>query len=229
VDWNNDGKFDLLSGDTDGSVWVFLNVGKKGKPELAKGMRVKANNKLIQGQTRTVKMVDGKSQLGEVLPSSHKLAGVYSKLHMADWDGDGLKDLLIGHSSTVVFYKNIGSKSDPKFEDPVKMIDNFKTRPAPYIIDWDKDGKKDLLLGSDGNKIYFYRNIGTIQNPELADKKALDLKGSDFSDGNRVRVEVVDWNNDGKRDLLVGNYYMKVKEGESRPALGGNVWLFLGK
>jgi hypothetical protein len=229
VDWNNDGKFDLLSGDTDGNVWIFLNVGKKGKPELAEGMRVKANGKLIQGKTQTIKMVDGRAQLGEVLPASHELAEVYSKLHMADWDGDGLNDLLIGHSSTVVFYKNTGSKSDPKFGDPVIILDSFRTRPAPYVIDWDEDGKQDLLVGSDGNEIYFYRNIGTNKEPELADKKELVLEGAGFSDGNRVRVEVVDWNNDGKRDLLVGNYYMSVREGESRPTIGGNVWLFLGK
>ena len=34
--------------------------------------------------------------------------------------------------------------------------------------------------------------------------------------------EVTDWNNDGKKDLLVGNFYSK----DRKP--GGNMWLFLG-
>jgi len=33
----------------------------------------------------------------------------------------------------------------------------------------------------------------------------------------------VDYNNDGKQDLLVGNFYSN-----KRP-VGGNIWLFLGK
>jgi hypothetical protein len=53
--------------------------------------------------------------------------------------------------------------------------------------------------------------------------KQISLAGDGFSKGYRCRIDVTDWNEDGKLDILVGNFYSK-----QRPA-GGNIWLFLGK
>jgi len=208
VDWNNDGKKDLIAGDTAGNVWLFLNIGSKEKPQLAEGKRVEADGKPI-----------GKG--------SHKLSEVYSKIHMGDWDGDGLKDLLVGHHNTIILYKNVGTQSAPRFQAPtlIKIPEgNFPSRPSPYVIDWDGDGRKDLLAGSEGPKIYFYRNIGTDKTPQLAKGELLALKGPGFEAGYRCRIDVADWNNDGKLDLLVGNRCRGKK-----PSSGGNIWLFLGK
>ena len=203
MDWNNDGKKDLIAGDTRGNVWLFLNTGTREKPELAEGKQVEADGKAITA-------------------GSCKLAEGYSKIHMADWDGDGLKDLLVGHSSTIILYKNVGTESAPRFQAPilVKIPEgDFPNRPSPYVGDWDGDGKKDLLAGSEKPQIYFYRNIGTNKTPQLAKGKVLELKGSGFDSGYRCRIDVTDWNNDGKLDILVGN----------RNKSGGNIWLFLGK
>jgi hypothetical protein len=209
VDWDNDGKNDVIAGDTQGNVWLFLNTGTKEKPELAKGKLVEADGKPIKR-------------------GSHPLADTYSKLHVADWDGDGLKDLLIGHSRTVVFYKNVGKKTSPQLKAPVLVKipeGNFPSRPSPYVVDWDKDGKKDLLVGCETAEIRFYRNEGTDKEPKLAAGVVLDLKGpSPGNKGYRWRLDVADWNNDGKLDLLVGNRVRSTK-----PSTGGNIWLFLGK
>ncbi len=37
--------------------------------------------------------------------------------------------------------------------------------------------------------------------------------------GSRWRIDVADWNNDGKKDILMGNYSQRT----------GNIWVFLGK
>jgi len=166
---------------------------------------------------------DGKVISPAFRTGSYELADVYSKIHVADWNGDGLKDLLVGHNDRIILYKNIGSKSSPKLTAPVKINGNFPSRPSPYIVDWDHDGKNDLLVGSDEAKVFFYRNVGTNKEPKLAIGKQLILKGINPI-GYRYRVAVTDWNNDGKLDLLVGNYY---SEGTSRN--GGNIWLFLGE
>jgi hypothetical protein len=203
VDWDNDGKKDMVAGDTNGAVWLFLNTGTAEKPKLAKGRRVEADGKAITS-------------------GSHRLAEVYSKLHMADWDGDGLKDLLIGYNNTIVMYKNAGTPSAPRFKSPTKISTperNFPTRPSPYVVDWDGDGSKDLLVGTERSSVHFYRNTGTNTKPQLARGKVLDLKVPKSKAGYRWRIEVTDWNNDGRKDILAGNYFSR----------GGNIWLFLGK
>ena len=226
MDWNNDGKTDLIAGDTRGNVTLFLNIGTREKPELAEGKRVEADGKPITASRKTYKFVDGKLVVGKVTKGSHELAEIYSKIHMADWDGDGLKDLLVGHSSTIIFYKNVGTPAAPRLQAPTRLQipeGKFPSRPSPYVVDWDGDGKKDLLVGTERPKIYFHRNIGTSQEPQLAKGELLDLKGDGFEDGYRCRIEAADWNNDGKLDLLVGNFYSR-----KRPS-GGNIWLFLRK
>ena len=207
MDWNNDGIKDLISGDTKGSVWVFINTGTKEKPVLAKGVQLKAAGKIV-------------------IKGSHELAGPYSKLHYADWDGDGLNDLLIGQLSNIVFYKNIGAKSEPEFNDPVELTNaggSFPDRSSPYVIDWDEDGKKDMVIGTEKGNIFYYRNIGTKKSPKLAEAKEIKLESEEFAKSYRHRLEITDWNNDGKIDILVGDRY------RNSDSNGGYIWLFLGK
>ena len=51
--------------------------------------------------------------------------------------------------------------------------------------------------------------------------KSIELKGDGFEKGYRNRFDIVDWNNDGKLDLLVGNIISEDRKST------GNVWLFL--
>lgn len=207
MDWNNDGIKDLISGDTKGSVWVFINTGTKEKPVLAEGVQFRAAGKII---TR----------------GSHELAGPYSKLHYADWDGDGLRDLLIGQSSNIVFYKNVGNESEPEFNDPVELTNSdgsFPSRSSPYVIDWDEDGKKDMVIGTENGNVFFYRNIGTEKSPELANAEEIELEFREVERSYRHRLEITDWNNDGKIDILVGDRY------RNSDSNGGYIWLFLGR
>ena len=57
MDWNNDGKKDLISGDCHGNIWTFINIGSDKSPELARGVRVKADGKPINGKYTPVQMV----------------------------------------------------------------------------------------------------------------------------------------------------------------------------
>ena len=228
MDWNNDGVTDLVAGDTKGNVWFFENTGEKERPVLARGVRVKAGGKVIAAQRKTYKRVKGKTVLGKPVGGSHELAQIYSKLHVADWNGDGLKDLLVGHSSTIIFYRNVGTAEKPKLEDPVLIEPGggrWPNRPSPYVVDWDGDGTQDLLVGSEGRgEVFFYRNLGSNRKPKLGTGDKLRLRGDGVGDGYRCRIGVTDWNNDGKLDLLVGNFF----SGRGRKS-GGNVWLFLGE
>ncbi len=227
MDWNKDGKIDLIAGDTDGQVTLFLNVGTASAPKLAEGVHVEAGGKAIVGEKKTYKEVGDEYEVDEVIPGSHELADIYSKIHMADWNGDGLADLLIGHSGTLVYYENSGTASQPRFKDPVKIVPpggRFPSRPSPYVVDWDGDGVQDLLLGTERSEVYFLRNEGTNKKPVLAKREQLVLYPEAYHEAYRCRLGVTDWNGDGKLDLLVGTFWS-----DEGPESGGNVWLFLRK
>ncbi len=219
MDWNDDGKKDLLSGDTRGQIWLYLNTGTQEEPELAAGTRIEADGKPIVGIRKN---------RGEPLDPD-AMIGIYSKIHFGDWNGDGLGDLLVGQTGPaghdVLFYKNIGTKNEPKFgkPEPLELPGPGMSRPSPYLVDWDLDGKLDVVFGTERPPLYFFRNVGTEQNPKLEPGKEINLVGEEFALGCRCRIDVSDWNNDGKLDLLVGNFYSYKKP------MGGNIWLFLGK
>jgi hypothetical protein len=222
VDFNNDGKKDLVSGDTKGQVWFFENTGTDDAPVLSKGVRVESDGEPILGV--------GPGDRNDKPAESEVMTGIYSKLDIADYDGDGLVDILIGHTSPtkhdIVVYKNIGTKTEPKFDKPkpIELPEPKMSRPSPFLIDWDKDGVNDMLCGTDKPKIYFFKNNGTNKEPKYETGKEIKLVGFQFDKCYRARIDVNDWNNDGKVDLLVGNAYRI----NNNPTYG-NVWLFLAK
>jgi len=223
VDWNNDGKKDLLAGDTKGQVWLYLNTGSATEPVLAAGIRVLSAGKPITG--RPVSLNDGSGS--RITPQP--LMGYYSKIHWADIHGDGLKDLLVGQTyrslNHIVVYRNVGTIDEPRLAKPkaFTLPKNSRRRPSPYVSDLDGDGKPDMICGTDGQDILFFKNTGTPTKPRWQKPKKLQLKGRGFENSHRRRLAVADWNEDGKADLVMGDYYRK--DG----SISGNVWLFLGR
>ena len=160
----------MISGDSKGQMFLFLNTGTKEEPVLAKGVPVEAEGKpIVGGRPRYEKDANGRYRRVE---NKRSLIGIYSKLHFADWDGDG---------------------------------------------------RADLVCGTERPEVWFFRNKGSAATPELEEGRKLDLKGDGFENSYRCRIDIADWNNDGKLDVLAGNVYSN-----KRPS-GGNVRLFLAK
>jgi hypothetical protein len=84
------------------------------------------------------------------------------------------------------------------------------------LMDWDGDGKTDLLAGNaienfDG--LRWYRNLGDAGRWKLSRRPniALNLPWNHYH-----QLEVLDWNGDGKPDLIAGSeggwvYYYRHK------------------
>lgn len=77
----------------------------------------------------------------------------------------------------------------PVFDDPVPIVANGVPinvgtggNASPFLIDWNGDGKQDLLLGQySGGKVRFYENIGTNFDPIFGDFIYLQADGVDIS------------------------------------------------
>lgn len=191
MDWDNDGKHDLLIGDADGNVYIFLNTTNNMGPVLDGGHILQTGGAPINVGIRVTPITD-------------------------DWNGDGKKDMLAGNmDGNINIFINKGTDSAPVFDSPYLLqIDSrdfdIGTRSAPRISDWNKDGLKDLLVGEMEGYVYYLKNVGTNNEPVFKKAEKLFLRSGDFlrypdPGGNpRSRLFVVDWNNDGLDDMLVG-------------------------
>jgi WD40 repeat protein len=195
VDWNNDGKKDLIVGDTDGKVRIYLNTGTDASP-------------VFNGFTYLQAGDADFTSYGHTAPC------------IVDWNNDGKKDILCGGAGGCVYLMlNTNSYASPAF-GPATLVQNagtditFLGHPStPLVADWNGDGKKDLLSGSSDGNVYYFENQGTDSNPTFNGYTLLAAGGTNINVGYYPRLDVVDWDGDGVKDLLVG-------------CAGGNVWFF---
>jgi len=187
VDWDSDGKKDLIIGEADGSVRIYLNQGTGSSPLF---------------DEYTLLMVDGVA-----FNCSH-----FATPYVVDWNNDGKNDVICGNlAGTIYLLINEGTKPAPYFESAVllrKGEEIFQTaiRNTPVAADWNRDGKKDLLVGACHGLIEFYENIGTDRNPAFDDFTYLEIGPSQWLDvGAYSRLDVADWDEDGEIDIISGD------------------------
>ena len=104
----------------------------------------------------------------------------YSVPSVADWDSDGVPDLIVGEGGNgypegkVRIYRNVGTAEAPAFAGYVYALSNGQPLvcPAsgcqgafPRVVNWDGDGRKDLLIGDADGKVRIYHNVGTDTDP----------------------------------------------------------------
>jgi hypothetical protein len=143
-----------------------------------------------------------------------------------DWDADGDFDMLIGcFEGDLKLRINEGTATHAKFavdnqvvqagNEPLKVQEHC----CPVVVDWDGDGRWDILSGSDDGSVTWFRNIGTKKAPRFQAGRILVPKhpgigydrmlwsDDEITPGIRAQIEVVDYNGDGKLDLLVGDFF----------------------
>lgn len=171
-DYDKDGKLDLLVG-SDGyrqpsgllraSMSYYRNTSTPGNPSFTL-------------ETKDVAGLYAQNFQG-IVPTA------------GDMDNDGRSDLVVGHlDGKLSFFRNMAASETvaPDWQltqlelmDETGAVINVDANAAPFIYDVDKDGKKDLVIGSTFGTLRYYQNVtlipGTLKlrliNKTLGDAK----------------------------------------------------------
>ncbi len=166
-DWDQDGDFDLIMLDHEGYLAFYERVKQGGQLWLKPGRRIFAGSS-YDSKHRGLKPQDPFLRLnGSEFGGSGR-----RKLCIADWDHDGMRDLLV-NSANVNWLRNStasSSLSSPSndgglkprltFEDMGLLDDQILAghTTSPTTVDWDGDGFRDLVVGAEDGRLYFLRN-----------------------------------------------------------------------
>jgi hypothetical protein len=151
VDWNGDGWNDLVMLDHEGYLaWFSRTRGDDGWL-LQPGQRIFSGGVYNDHHGKV-------SDAGPALRLNDGVAGKSGrrKLCIVDWDGDGLQDILVNsvnvsllrqlpHAGPTVVFSDEGTLSD-------RVLAGHST--SPTTTDWDRDGKRELLVGAEDGYLY---------------------------------------------------------------------------
>ena len=173
-DLDGDGDLDMLLGTWNKGMALFWNVGTREHPEFV-----------------------------EHVPSFVTLTrGSNSAPDLADLDGDGDLDLLVGEASgTLNYYRNDGGPTSPQFtlvSDEFDGIDVGR-RSVPRLVDLDGDGDFDLVVASESGATFFYVNEGSRSTPAFVLDESRTIQLPFFA-----VPTFGDLDGDGDLDLLSG-------------------------
>ena len=212
ADYDGDGRLDLIAGSDccqEGCFYVFRRLKDGGFAPRQK-----------------VKPVFPPEQFGRVRTSA-----LASRVAVADLNGDGKPDVLIGgrdRGFLGVVYGPLAGKDEltvqrmwPEGQEPYPPGTRLSTNPV--LADWDGDGLPDLILGLRGGErrrgVYWCRNVGTKREPKFGPSQLLVADHR----GEITGLCVADWNGDGRPDLIVSRMAYK----ENSTLWHQKVWVYL--
>ncbi len=166
IDWNKDGRCDLIVLDTEGYPAYFERM-EDGR--LAPGKRIFtcANGSVYDNRKGLVDKTPGVLRLNalEAGQSGRR------KICFADWDKDGFLDLIVDGRFGAVLFRGAKAKKNGTYpltyEGPLSStrLEGHTTCPTP--VDWDKDGIVDLVVGAEDGHFYLIKNTMTNYNERI--------------------------------------------------------------
>ena len=158
MDWNKDGLTDLMMLDAEGYLSLYERYRKNGALGLSPGKRIfhGLDDAVFDNKNNVIDSTGGPLRLnyGEAGGSGRR------KFCVSDWDQDGDSDLLV-NSKNISLFENTGTENGKimfKHHGPVSPVKLAGHTTSPTIVDWDKNGIPDLLIGAEDGHFYFYQN-----------------------------------------------------------------------
>jgi len=201
VDWDGDGRIDVLNGVSDwrdygwddaydekgrwtrgplhGYVYFFRNLGANEAPRYADPVKVEAGGKAID-------------QYGSPVPNP------------IDWFGTGRLDLITANFiDAVSVYRNTGKGLAAVQQLPFRMD---LCMIQPRAVRWHRDRRASMIIGEEDGTVSLVENLAPYgEAPRLAPPRYLEQMDPYLKSGALSRPVSVDWNGDGKLDIISGN------------------------
>lgn len=154
VDYNADGLMDLVVGNfsffqsfavKDVRLYLFENIGTKTNPHF--------------------ELVDSDYlNMNQFSQNSTNYSPTFG-----DLDGDGDLDILVGDDMGMLFYaENTAGPGNPLSFGPFSygyQGINVGQTAVPFVVDLDRDGLLDLVIGEKNGNVNFFKNTGSTQEP----------------------------------------------------------------
>lgn len=202
VDWNGDGKLDLIAGNSEGRILFFQNDGTDAHPAFRDGVEVEADGHEIHIQP-------GYSDI----QGPQEARWGYASPTVVDWDGDGLLDIVTSSATAMhEVFLNRGTPGAPKLERPnplylrgLELHGTWRVRPGVAKL----GDRMAYVALDDQDEFHLYWQIDR-HNLEDGGKLRLEdgstIRANFLSAGGtgRLKFTLADWDRDGKTDLLVG-------------------------
>ena len=229
-DWDGDGDFDLVVGDIRGNVYLVPNEGTKENWAFGNHQQVTAGGKPLR--------VEG----GDAGPN------------VADWDGDGRPDLLVGGGDgSVWLYPNAAKAKGMELAAGRQLVppagdisgENLPAEPTRGMrskvcaSDWNGDGRLDLLVGDfaylKSKPVEWTAEQKVEQDKARAEMAPLETRYreivSSYFDAQKRKNSTADEREKQQKELQEINQKMAALRAKIPPESEnhGWVWLFLRK
>lgn len=206
ADWDGDGRPDLIVNSIWGRVTWFRNIGTRTVPKLAAAQSVE-----VAWAGRPPKPAWNWWN-----PTAHELVTQWRTTPVAvDWNRDGLVDLImLDHEGYLCFWERARRGGQLVLLPPQRVLCDERGEPLRLnagtggksgrrklcVVDWDGDGKLDLLVNS--------RNADFLRQVEYRDGRWLFKNvgplAPDNIEAHDVSPTTVDWDGDGAPDFVGG-------------------------
>ena len=163
-DWDGDGDLDILSGNTAGVIEFFENLSgpKVASPKWNRPVAIQVDGKDFRIMAGPNGSIQG--------PAEAKWG--YTTLNIADWDSDGLPDIILNSIlGRVVWLKNIGTRQNPRMASPQNVEVEWPGEQPPLAWGWLQPDGKGLLTQWRTTPVVFDFNADGLLDIAMLDQE----------------------------------------------------------